>query len=333
MVWLYRWLTFRVMFGAGLIKIRGDDCWRALTCLETHYETQPIPNPLSWLLHQAPPWFHQSGVLFNHFVELLVPFLLFAPRRVRYFGGAVTIAFQVMLIASGNLSFLNWLTLACALACFDDRAIAWLIRRPVPEAEPLDKPRRVVGWVALVFVGALSVDPVMNLLSFEQRMNTSFDRLHLVNTYGAFGSVNRVRHEVAIEGTRDDPDDPDATWLEYALPCKPGDPDRAPCVRAPYHYRLDWQLWFAAMSDYERQPWLVHLVDQLLRGEGRGPELLASDPFDRPPRAVRVSLYRYELTGFGEDAWWRRERVGDYLHPLTRDHPGLRERCESYGWR
>jgi Lipase maturation factor len=132
-VWLLRWLLFRVMFGAGLIKLRGDSCWRDLTCLRYHYETQPLPNALSWLLHQAPNWFHTLEALGNHATELVVPFLLFGPRRLRHVGGAITIAFQIWLLLSGNLSFLNYLTIAIAVACFDDSLLARLLPRGLGE--------------------------------------------------------------------------------------------------------------------------------------------------------------------------------------------------------
>ena len=108
------------MLGAGLIKIRGDACWRDLTCLITHYETQPNPSPVSWLFHRMPPWFHTGGVLVNHFVELICPFLILGPRPARRFAGVAFILFQATLIASGNLAFLNWLTIVPAIACLDD---------------------------------------------------------------------------------------------------------------------------------------------------------------------------------------------------------------------
>src|SRR5499425_768775 len=55
-IWMWRWVLFRIMFGAGLIKLRGDPCWRDLTCLYSYFETQPMPNPLSWYFHWLPHW-------------------------------------------------------------------------------------------------------------------------------------------------------------------------------------------------------------------------------------------------------------------------------------
>jgi hypothetical protein len=99
----------------GLIKLRGDPCWRDLTCLRYYFETQPIPNPLSWYFHRLPARVHRAGVAFNHVVELAVPFLYyFAPQPLAAIGGLLTIAFQLTLIASGNLSWLNWITMPCS---------------------------------------------------------------------------------------------------------------------------------------------------------------------------------------------------------------------------
>ena len=123
-IWLYRWLIVRIMLGAGLIKLRGDECWRDLTCLVYHYETQPVPNPLSALLHDLPVWFHKIGVLFNYVCELIAPFFAFGPRRARHVAGVLMVSFQLALILSGNLSFLNWLTIIPALACFDDSLLS-----------------------------------------------------------------------------------------------------------------------------------------------------------------------------------------------------------------
>jgi hypothetical protein len=172
------------------------------------------------------------------------------------------------------------------------------------------------------------------MLSPNQVMNSSFDRLHLVNTYGAFGSVGRVRREVILEGTDDDPAAEGARWQEYQFKCKPGDPDRRPCVIAPYQYRVDWEIWFAAMASYRQHPWLVHLVAKLLAGDAGALSLLAPGPFrDHPPRAIRAQLYEYAFTRLGDPgrAWWNRRPVGAWLPPLQLSDPQLHQFLHANG--
>ncbi len=338
---LFRWLVARIMLGAGLIKIRGDPCWRNFTCLVYHYETQPNPNPVSWLLHAAPPWFHKIGVGFNHLVELVAPIFAFGPRRARLAAGALFVSFQAFLIASGNLSFLNWLTLIPALACFDDRALGrllpkslrtWIEKRPVIEPSLL---HRRASWAVACMVLVLSVQPVANLISPSQKMNFSFDPLRLVNTYGAFGSMNTQRFEVVLQGTRDDEIDERTQWLDYELPCKPGPLDRRPCWLSPYHYRLDWQLWFCAFRDLDHEPWMVHLAWKLLNGDRVVRPLFSRDPFpDAPPKWIRAEIYWYRFTRPGDRsrAWWRRDHVDSYLRPVRLDDPELLEFLRQHGW-
>lgn len=340
-VWLLRWLAFRLMFGAGLIKLRGDPCWTELTCLDFHYETQPVPGPLSPWFHAHPAWLHRAGVLFNHVVELVAPWGVFGPRRVRHAAGVLLVAFQLTLILSGNLSFLNWLTLVVCLACFDDSLLGRLaparLRAAAAACAALDpapsRARRVASWGLVVVVAFLSLGPVVNMLSYRQRMNASFEPFHLVNTYGAFGSVGRVRREVVLEGTAEAAVGEDTRWLEYELPCKPGDVRRPPCLVTPYHHRLDWQMWFAALGDYEREPWLVRLCYQLLRGDDAVRPLFAVDPFpDRPPRHVRARLFRYSFSD-EPGVTWEREPVGEYLRPLSLGDPQMNAFLDAYGFR
>ncbi len=335
-IWLFRWLIVRIMLGAAAIKLRGDPCWRDFTCLVYHYETQPIPNPLSWWLHAQPRSFHVAGVAVNHFVELIAPFLVVCGRPGRLVAGVSFIAFQVILILSGNLSFLNWLTIVPALACFDDRSVAWLFGRFGATALPPSRAHTAAASAFGLLVALLSINPVLNLLSPRQAMNRSYDPFDLVNTYGAFGAVGRERDEIIIEGTDDPVPGPSSQWKAYEFPCKPGDVARRPCVISPYHYRLDWQLWFAAMSSIDREPWLIHLVAKLLAGDPGVKRLLAVDPFpDTPPRAIRIVRYRYAFTrpGDGSPDWWRRDERGEYLRPVTRDDPALGRYLQRMGWR
>jgi hypothetical protein len=340
---LFRWLIFRIMLGAGLIKLRGDPCWRDLTCLEHHYETQPIPNPLSRTLHFMPPWFHKSGVLFNHLAELVAPWFAFGPRLARHVAGAILLSFQIFLILSGNLSVLNYLTIVPILACFDDQLLERILpRRLVARASRARAeavPSCLQAGVAIglaVTVGALSLYPVANLLSGRQAMNASFNRLELVNTYGAFGSVGKVRPEIIFEGTSDAAPDESARWREYEFVCKPGDPLRRPCLIAPYQPRIDWQIWFAAMSSPLQYPWTLHLIAKLLRNDPAALALLDGNPFpDAPPRYIRAVLYRYQFAppGNPRHAWWDRERIGIWIPPLAADDPRLAAFLASQGWR
>jgi Lipase maturation factor len=339
-LWLLLWLAMRIMWGAGLIKLRGDACWRELTCLDFHFETQPIPSPLSPWFHALPPWAHKVGVLFNHIVELGAPLLLFGGRRGRLAAGLLMAALQLVLIASGNLAFLNWLTLVPIAACFDDRC--W--RRVLParlvaraeRARAAAVPSRAQGTAVAALglvVALLSIPVVLNLVSGRQVMNSSFTSLPLVNTYGAFGSVGRERAQLVIEGTRDEVVTPETRWTAYQPRCQPADPARRPCWMSPYHRRLDWLLWFAAMGSPRQYPWMIHLVAKLLDGDREVTSLLAWDPFaGTPPRHVRVELYRYRLLAPGGPAWWERTRTGEWLPPLTRDDPGLRAFLARKGW-
>jgi hypothetical protein len=328
------------MFGAGLIKLRGDSCWTDLTCLFYHYETQPLPNPLSRTLHFMPPWFHIAGVLFNHLVEVIVPFFLFWPRLARHIAGALVIAFQLILIASGNLSFLNWLTIAVTIGCFDDSLLARLMpgalvrrARAAAERARASLGQRIAAWTLSAVVAVLSIGPITNMLSGGQRMNASFDRLHLVNTYGAFGSVGRERREIVLEGTTDDVLTDATVWREYEFKGKPGDPRRRPPIVSPYHYRLDWQMWFAAMTVPRREPWAVHLIWKLLHGDRAALDLLANDPFPgTPPRFVRARLYHYRFARPGGDLIWERELIGDWLQPMSADDARLIGFLTQHGW-
>ncbi len=321
LVYLLRWLVFRLEFGAGLIKMRGDRCWRDLTCLYYHHETQPMPNPLSWYFHHLPKPLHRLEVLGNHFAQLVVPWLLFAPQPVASVAGLVIIVTQSWLLVSGNFAWLNAITIVLAFSAFDDAALGRVlpIARPALEL-PFASAVVVLAVTGLVLV--LSYRPAKNLISSGQLMNSSFDPLHLVNTYGAFGSVTKRRYEVILEGT-DDPAPGRATvWREYAFKAKPGDVRRRPPQYAPYHLRLDWLMWFAAFSSPAHHEWFVPLMVRLLENDGPTLALLAGNPFpDAPPRTVRAQLYLYRFTAPPErqqtGAWWHRSYVREYAPAIS----------------
>jgi hypothetical protein len=272
----------------------------------------------------------------------VAPFGVFGPRPARLVAGGLIVVFQSILIASGNLSFLNWLTLIIALSCFDDQAICRVLpektrqiagaRLTTLAAAPLSAGRRYVSIALALVVGLLSLNPVVNLLSPRQAMNASFEPFNLVNTYGAFGSVSRERYELIIEGTSAAELDERSVWREYELPCKPGRVDRRPCWITPYHYRLDWQLWFVPLAPDRNRPWFLSLTNKLLHADAAVLSLFASDPFaGRAPHYVRASFYRYQFAPRGSGATWRRTPAGQYLAPVSRDDPEFAEALRAYG--
>ncbi len=341
-LWLFRALSFRIMFGAGMIKIRGDESWRNLTALFYYFETQPIPNGLSRWFHFLPHVLLRAGTLFNHFAELVAPWFVFWPRLARLIAGGVIIVFQITIALGGNLSFLNWLTIIPALACFDDRLWAKLLPRSLTmragiarDAAIVSRPMLTTSWAIAALVAVLSVQPILNIFSPHQIMNTSFDPLDLVNTYGAFGSVGKERYNVVFEGTTaSNPDDLTAEWKPYPYKGLPVALNERPPQIAPYQLRLDWQMWFAAMGSPNEYPWTLNLIWKLLHNDRGAVGLFRSNPFPgEPPRYIRAVLYRYSFVRPNpQGLWWKRERLGLWLPPLDANNPNFKQVLRRAGW-
>ena len=332
---LFRWLIVRIMLGSALIKLRGDTCWTDWTALYYFFETQPLPNPVSRWFHFLPHPLLQFGVFLTFVVELGAPWFVFWPRWGRYIAGGLIAGFQSTLIISGNFAFFNWMTILPALACFDDRVWRWVLplrftawaERAQLQSRPC-RPMSITVWVVVVLIAIFSIEPVLNLLSPDQAMNTSYDPLHLVNAYGAFGTVGRDRPVIIFEGS--DSSDPDTAtdWKEYPYVASPWDPALTPPQIAPYQPRLDWSVWFAAMATWRDYPWTLNFVWKLLHNDPGALSLLAGNPFpDHPPKYVRIVLYNYRFAkpGNPEHVYWIRERQGLWLPPVSLDNRDIQQ--------
>ncbi|MFN8613303.1 MAG: lipase maturation factor family protein [Vulcanimicrobiota bacterium] len=315
-VFALRWMLFRTEMGAGLIKLRHDRCWRDFSCLDYHYETQPVPNPWSWYFHRLPRWFHRLSVLGSHLIQLAVPFALFLPQPWAWWAGLAIIAHNGWLIISGNYAWLNWLTLVLAFSAFPGTADGgWL------------------QWPLLFFTLWLSKEPLLNLTRKSQLMNYSYNAWRLVNAYGAFGSVSRQRYEVILQGS-DQLFPEGSDWREYEFWAKPGDPARRPPQIAPYHLRLDWLIWFVPLGltldlslrdrperrlAWRYETWFIALMDRLLENDSDLTRLLRYNPFagGKPPTTIRAVVYHYRYSTAEERQqtghWWVRTQVGVYL--------------------
>ena len=335
-LWLLRLLLFKLMFSSGCVKLlSGDPNWRNLTALTFHYQTQPLPTFIGWYANQLPLWFQKASCVAMFCIELGAPFLIFAPRRLRFCGGAAIAFLQILILLTGNYMFFNLLTLALCLLLLDDFALAkfappkfrrWFSLSLQPSAFSL----HTLRWPRFITVPLASVVIVLSL--FQMRLMFGVRPVWLFpvavadewlapfrsfNGYGLFAVMTTDRREIIVEGSNDG-----VNWLPYEFKYKPGNVDRRPVFVAPHQPRLDWQMWFAALGDAQQNPWFMNFCDRLLQGSPEVLALLDKNPFpNHPPRYIRAEFYEYRFTNFAErratGAWWQRELLGEYLPPIS----------------
>ncbi len=325
------WLLFRLMFASGVVKLTsGDSAWLDLSALDYHYFTQPLPNAVSWYAHHLPRWVHRLSVGLTYAVEIALPFAIFAPRPLRLAAAGGFALLQLAIFATGNYNFFNLLTVALCFLLVDDslwtrllpeRLLAALgepaAREPEPAALLCLLP--LAALALLVGVGQLdrSLRPRAPGSAFLGRLEGAVSPLRSLNAYGLFRVMTRERPEIVVEGSDDG-----EVWKSYVFRYKPGPLARRPPFVAPHQPRLDWQMWFAALGDYRRTPWVEGFLARLLEGSPEVLALLAENPFpDCPPRYVRAALWRYRFSSRAErretGAWWSREYVGPYSPVLS----------------
>jgi len=309
------------MFGSGVVKLAsGDPTWRNLTALTHHYETQPLPTWIGWYVHQLPTWFQKFSCAAMFVGELAVPFLIFAPRRLRLIGCGILVAFQFLIEVTGNYCFFNLITLALCVLLLDDAVWPGRLREKVRSSGDRVRhwPRWAVGPVAVVF---LLVTTTQLVGLFRLRVpwpepivlvREALEPFRSINRYGLFAVMTTSRPEIIVEGSNDG-----KTWLAYEFKYKPGDLKRRPGFVAPHQPRLDWQMWFAALGNCQENPWFINFSVRLLQGSPEILSLLAKNPFpDAPPRYIRAVMYDYRFTDLKTrrttGTWWRRERKDLY---------------------
>jgi hypothetical protein len=331
------WLLFRLMFGSGIVKLTsGDPTWRSLTAMMFHYETQPIPTPLAWYAHQLPVWFQRASTAAVLGVELVAPWFVFAPRRFRHAASAALIALQALIALTGNYAFFNVLTIALCISLLDDDLLGRLLSSVLPTAStgvesdappPSGGRARWRQWAPVAC--ALLTVPVSVVTIAEQTgveppgaslvrpLRDFLSPFRSINPYGLFAVMTTSRPEIVVEGSDDG-----LSWRTYAFKYKAGDERRRPPWVAPYQPRLDWQMWFAALGQFDREEWFQRFCVRLLEGSPSVLGLLAINPFpDHPPRLVRSTVYQYHFADAAArrqaGVWWVREREGEYSPVLS----------------
>ncbi|HET7497969.1 MAG TPA: lipase maturation factor family protein [Candidatus Eisenbacteria bacterium] len=326
-LWLMRWLLFRLSFSSAAVKLlSGDPSWHARTALQYHFETQPLPPWTAWFAHHLSAGLLRASSTGTLILEGIVPFLVFLPRRIRFVGVGLIASLQILILVTGNYGFFNWLTLALCVLCLDDGVWprGWRERTARWSA---NRRGSWFGWairpLAVVFF-LLSLVPFLSTLHAPtawlgpvEYVSDLVWPVRSFNRYGLFAVMTTRRLEIVLEGSADG-----VRWLPYELRWKPGDPARRPEFVAPHQPRLDWQMWFAALSNFQNQPWFLQLCRRLLEGSQPVAALFATDPFPRaPPKYLRAVVYDYHFTTAEErkrtGAWWRREQLGLYCPVLA----------------
>jgi len=327
---LLRFLLFRVMFTSGWVKLAsGDPTWKDLSALLYHFETQPLPTWIGWYVHQLPQWFQEYSVITVFIIQLGVPFLVFGPGRIRYAAATILIGFQFLILLTGNYCFFNILTIALCLLLFDDALFIkcipekWRVtfeetRSRIPHWKKIFVEGMgigVLGISILLYLVPLFVSPVSYPSAFISTVQT-IRPFHIINQYGLFAVMTTSRPEIFIKGSHDGKE-----WKTYEFKWKPGKLKEAPAFVAPHQPRLDWQMWFAALSNYERNPWLIQFMIRLLQGSQPVLDLLASNPFpEKPPKYIQAVTYDYWFTDADTKEktgnWWHREYKAPYTPVL-----------------
>ena len=327
-VWMYRWLLFRLMFGSGVVKLRsGDSTWHGLTALQYHFETQPLPTWVGFYAHQLPARAHTVATAVMFLIELVLPWLIWLPGRGRRVPLAAFLALQVLIAITGNYAFFNLLTIALCVFLADPGLLPPRWGPPADADEP--KATLFGAWPRAVLAPVVASLALVSAVQFSEAtlglglpwpapagwLARAISPLRSVNSYGLFAVMTTTRPEIVIEGSNDG-----GTWRAYEFRYKPGDPLRRPGFVAPHQPRLDWQMWFAALGTCEDSPWLQRLFQRLREGSPPVLGLLGRNPFpDGPPRQVRALLYDYHFADLATHRrtgeWWQRRPEGEFCGP------------------
>lgn len=319
MVWMsINFLLFRFHFQAGAVKLQSQDPhWKNLTAIGYHYLSQPIPNVVAWYAHKLPMWFHKICTVLMFIVELAVPFGIFGPDIVRLWCFFALAGLQVVIWATGNLSFLNHLTFVFATILIANQYLTGWFSTPSIEASnpAIDMFCWVCGTLLFTFQAMQLWQHFAPNHLFRQWLN-KFSPFHIINRYGIFAVMTTNRFEIIFEGSDDG-----ETWKEYTFKHKPSEVTRRPTRISPYQPRIDWQAWFLPLGDYKYDPWFESFLVQLLKGNKTVLKLLRYNPFpDHPPKYIRTVVYDYEFSSFEEKKklgiWWKRTYMGEFTHPI-----------------
>ncbi|MGB6689865.1 MAG: lipase maturation factor family protein [Terracidiphilus sp.] len=361
-LFLLQWEWFRIYFESGLVKLlSGDPEWRHFTAMDEYYQNGPLPTWIGWYVQHLPHWFQAASVAATLAMELVIIWMLFLPRRVRFICFCIVTPWEIGVILTANYTFLNYLVLSLGVLLLDDRSVRWLIPRRLqrwlprlPDAQPTGASleaaensgeknatdRRPVRGVARVFkeagvfgtgillawIGYATTAEMIRLVWSSAPLPTApiaaLEPLRIANQYGLFAVMTRGRYEVEFQGSNDG-----ENWTAYPFRFKPQALNQPPGIYAPYQPRFEWNLWFASLGDWQQYNFVPLGEERLLENDADVLALFRSNPFPQtPPRYVKAVLWQYWFTSMDEKRrtgnWWRRELIGLYAPVLTKAENG-----------
>jgi lipase maturation factor 1 len=321
-------LLFRLMISSGVVKFLSK-CpeWYNFNAMNFHYITQPLPNRIAYYAHKQRKSFSRISVAVVFFLEIIVPFFIFTPDNVRGYVFVLFVGFQLLLFATGNFAFFNTLTIALCVPLLSDSQLGGILENISLENNFSGNnfTNLFLNAFSLVFIllNALEFIGFFRTVNFVKKIMNPLSHLCLINRYGLFARMTTTRNEIIVEGSMDGID-----WVAYEFKWKPGDLKSPPRQVAPYHPRLDWQMWFAALGSYQSNPWLIAFIFRLLEGSPEVTSLLKINPFRRaPPKYIRCQLWNYQFSDLKTKNetgnWWIRKYRGIYLPPVTLINDGI----------
>ena len=325
-IFLFHWLLFRLRFMSGLSKVvSGDPSWSGFTALNYYFETQPLPHIGAWYAHQLPEWLLQTGVVLTLFVELVVPFFIFLPRRFRITAATITILVQLAIIATSNHNWINILTIVLCLFLLDDRIVGKIMPGGKKERRVFagsDRSRAKNPPVFLPVSAAILILsaslPSIYIMAGGKNLHPAIGEWsRIVRTYGigqayhVFPTMQTERMELEIEGSSDG-----IHWQRYLFKYKPGPLERQPAFVVPHQPRLDWLIWFVPAKHHDTAEWFIPFIRSLQFNPREVSKLLEHNPFPQGARYLRIQAYRYHFTTPAERAqsgnWWKAEYIGEF---------------------
>lgn len=366
-MFLLQWEWFRIYFESGIVKLlSGETQWRNYTAMDEYYQNGPLPTWIGWYVEHLPHWFHAATVVATLAMEIVVVWMLFLPRRARFICFCIVTPWEIGVILTANYTFLNYLVLALGFLLLDDRSVRRLVPKrlrgilpdfsrqdhaprdnasaPIAEQEHSGEDERstpasvrgaseyfnaarvaVAAWM-LIWIAYATTAEMLEMpwpaLPLPSAPVVALEPFRIANQYGLFAVMTRGRYEIEFQGSNDG-----RNWTPYLFRYKPQALNEKPRIYAPYQPRLEWDLWFASLGDWQQNDFVPLTEERLLVNDADVLTLFDGSPFPHaPPLYVRAVMWQYWFTSVEEKRrtgnWWKRTLIGLYAPVLTRQADG-----------